>query len=145
MEHTAITINAWRIALWIITSTISAPVGSSTISLFKHSTIILGVRYSPHNTFWLTLMCSFYYFFFVFFFFLDIFLSWVSSMCTWQPSFCRKLNFWSLCFDRRTKVGFSAALLEWKKEKWRKVHSLSFQPIDNSPFFSRKAIQKNTT
>ena len=32
-------------------------------------------------------------------------LAW-SQQGFWQPSFCRKCNYWSLCYDGRSKVGF---------------------------------------
>ena len=45
----------------------------------------------------------------------------------WQPSFFRKRNLWSICYDGRTKVGFLFIAYTEKRKKWWHVTSSFFQ------------------
>ena len=64
-------------------------------------------------------------------------LAW-SQQGFWQLSFCRKRNFWSLCFYGRTKVKFFCIALI-KKVKWRQVHFSSFHLLDTSPLLQESS------
>ena len=60
-----------------------------------------------------------------------------------QPSFCRKRNLWSLCFDGKTKMEFLfIASMEKKKSEGKSISHPSSFPI--LPFSSMNAVKTST-